>query len=103
MGEDEFTTDAVTVTQRLLMMNGNLMNDLAEPNPLLNSSAHVGMFAANDEKAVESLYLCVLNRYPSEFEQQHFVERLQTSDNREQTREDLAWVLLNSSELAWNH
>jgi hypothetical protein len=103
MGEDEFTTDAVTVTQRLLMMNGNLMRELSEPNPVLNSSAHVGMFAANDEKVVESLYLCVLNRYPTEIEQKHFSERLKTSDNHEKTREDLAWVLLNSSELAWNH
>jgi hypothetical protein len=103
MGEDEFTTDAVTVTQRLLMMNGNLMRELSEPNPVLNSSAHVGMFAANDEQLVEALYLCVLNRNPTEVETKTFVQRLQDSQNREQTQRDLTWVLLNSSELAWNH
>ncbi len=103
VGEDEFTTDAVTVTQRLLMMNGNLTKDMVGPNPVLNSSAHIGMFAADDEQAVESLYLCVLNRQPSDTERKHFAERLRESKDRNQTREDLTWVLLNSSELAWNH
>ncbi len=103
IGEDEFTTDAVTVTQRLLMMNGNMISDMVNPNPVLNSAAHIGMFAANDQQVVQSLYLCVLNRYPTEREQQHFVDRLRESSDPEKTRSDLTWVLLNSSELAWNH
>jgi len=103
IGEDEFTTDAVTVTQRLLMMNGGITKDVINPDPVLNSLAHIGMFAASDDQAVQSLYLCVVNRYPTESEQKHFVDRLRESPNRKKTREDLTWVLLNSSELAWNH
>ena len=103
IGEDEFTIDAVTVAQRLLMMNGQLTKIMIEPNPLLNASAHVGMFAASDAKAVDAIYLCVLNRKPTDNERDYFVERLRKSKDKSQTREDLAWVLLNSSELAWNH
>ena len=45
VGEDEFTTDSVTITQRLLMMNGNMLGDIVNSNPVLNTSAHVAMFA----------------------------------------------------------
>ena len=103
MGEDEFTTDSVTITQRLLMMNGNMTGEIVNSNPLLNASAHIGMFAADDEAAVDTTYLCALNRYPSEAEKEHFTRRLAEADNRSEAIEDLLWVLLNSSELAWNH
>ncbi len=103
MGEDEFTTDSVTITQRLLMMNGNMLGELVNANPLLNTAAHVNMFAPDDESAVETVYLCALNRYPTEKEQEHFVRRLGEADDRGEVIEDLVWVLLNSSELAWNH
>lgn len=103
MGEDEFTTDSVTITQRLLMMNGNMIGEIANFNPVLNSTGHVGMFAADDTAAVETLYLCALNRYPSDTEREHFVARISESDNRNEALEDLVWILLNSSELAWNH
>lgn len=103
MGEDEFTTDSVTITQRLLMMNGNLIREIVNSNPVLNTSAHIGMFAADDAMAVETAYLCALNRYPSEREKQHFAQRLSEADNRSEAIEDLVWVLVNSSEMAWNH
>lgn len=103
IGEDEFTTDAVTVTQRLLMMNGGMLKEMIEFNPFLNAASHIAMFADDDSQAVEVLYLSTLNRYPTAAESAHFVERIQTAENRHQALEDLAWVLLNSSELAWNH
>jgi hypothetical protein len=103
MGEDEFTTDSVTITQRLLMMNGDMSREIVDSNPVLNASAHIGMFAADDASAVETAYLCALNRYPSEREQQHFVLRLSEANNRGEAIEDLIWVLVNSSEMAWNH
>lgn len=103
VGEDEFTTDSVTITQRLLMMNGNMLGEVVNSNPVMNTSAHVGMFAKDDEAAVDTIYLCALNRYPSVTEKEHFVRRLSETENRGETIEDILWVLLNSSELAWNH
>lgn len=103
IGEDEFNSDSITITQRLLMMNGKLLRELVESNPLLNASAHVRMFAKDSEQIVDLLYLSTLNRYPTPAEKKHFVSRIDCSDNPEKAVEDLVWVLLNSSELAWNH
>ena len=103
MGEDEFTTDSVTITQRLLMMNGNMTGEIANSNPVLNTAGHVGMFTTDNAKAVETIYLCALNRRPSETELAHFTQRLAEADDRSEAIEDLFWVLVNSSELAWNH
>ncbi len=103
IGEDEFTTDSVTITQRLMLMNGNMLRELTDSNPILNTTSHVNMFAADDGAATETVYLCVLNRYPTPEEKSHFVERLSTTKRRERAIEDMMWVLLNSSELAWNH
>tara|TARA_R110002073_G_scaffold336304_1_gene532180 strand:+ start:247591 stop:249753 length:2163 start_codon:yes stop_codon:yes gene_type:complete len=111
LGEDEFTQQPVTITQRLVMLNGKLINETASPNPILNASSHIEMFARDDEDVVRTLYLTVLNREPSERELEHFVERL-TKESREkndpptsrkQEITDLTWILLNSSEFAWNH
>lgn len=103
IGEDEFTTDSVTITQRLLMMNGNMLGEVINSNPVMNTSAHVEMFAADDPAAVDTIYLCALNRYPSASEKEHFVRRISEAENRSEAIEDILWVLLNSSELAWNH
>lgn len=103
IGEDEFNQDSVTITQRLIMLNGELIRESVDDNPVLNSCSHVLMFSGSDEHAVESTYLCVLNRLPDEEESHVFTQKLSNSDNRNETIADLYWVLLNSSELAWNH
>jgi len=103
IGEDEFNSDSITITQRLLMMNGELLRELVESNPILNASAHVGMFAHDTTQKVDLLYLSALNRYPTPAERKHFVSRIDCSENTDAAIEDLVWVLLNSSELAWNH
>ena len=103
IGEDEFTSDSVTITQRLLMMNGNMLRELINANPVLNATAHINMFADDDAKVVEIVFLSALNRYPTEVEKERFTERIGEAANREDAVEDLFWVLLNSSELAWNH
>ena len=103
IGEDEFTTDSVTITQRLVMLNGNMISENVNSNPFLNSAGHVGMFAADDQQSVETAYLCVLNRYPTDDEKAHFVQRIASADQRDEAIEDLFWVLLNSTEFAWNH
>ena len=102
-GEDEFDQENVTITQRLLMMNGKLVRERTEQNPVLNASSHINMFAPDDATVVDTIYLAVLNRHPTASQQTHFIERMQAADTRQQAIEDLYWVLLNSSEMAWNH
>ncbi|MEM1226345.1 MAG: DUF1549 domain-containing protein [Planctomycetota bacterium] len=103
LGEDEFTSEAITLTQRLTMLNGKLVDQYSKWNPVFNASAHVGIFASDDSMAIRTLYLSVLNREPTADESIHFVDRLSNSDDRSDSIEDLVWVLLNSTEFAWNH
>jgi hypothetical protein len=85
------------------MMNGKMVRESVESNPVLNTTAHLAMFAKDDAIVIDNAYLCVLNRLPSENEKERFLERLKHSENRGQAIEDLMWVLTNSSELTWNH
>lgn len=103
LGEDEFENESATIPQRLVLLNGELTSETSSWDPVFNTSAHVGMFAADDDALVESLYLAVLNRYPTEMESQHFVKRIADAKDRKDAIADIVWVLLNSSEMAWNH
>lgn len=103
MGEDEFTNDSVTISQRLVMLNGKMVDESVDYNPVLNATSHVKMFSGDDWDLIRNAYLCVLNRYPSSTELNHFVGRFEESKNPNQMTEDLFWVLLNSSEFCWNH
>ena len=102
-GEDELDQENVTITQRLIMLNGELVGEYSDENPLFNSSSHILMFAQNDEDAIAATYLCVLNRLPDNEEKQIYKQRLTDATDRNAVVVDLFWVLLNSSELAWNH
>ncbi|TWU67597.1 DUF1549 domain-containing protein [Crateriforma conspicua] len=102
-GEDEFADDATTISQRLVMLNGKLVDESVDYNPVLNASAHVLMFSGEDDEIVRNAYWCVLNRPPDQEEIDHFVARLDATDYRRGAIEDLFWTLLNSSEFAWNH
>ncbi|TWU15791.1 DUF1549 domain-containing protein [Allorhodopirellula heiligendammensis] len=103
LGEDEFENETATIPQRLVLLNGKLTSEMSSWNPVLNTSAHVGMFAADDSAVVELLYLANLNRYPTASESEHFVARIAAADSRKNAIVDIVWVLLNSSEMAWNH
>ncbi|MEO1524869.1 MAG: DUF1549 domain-containing protein [Planctomycetota bacterium] len=106
LGENELSADSdngVTIPQRLLMLNGEMMSESSGPNPLLNASAHINMFASDDSQAVDALFLCVLNRYPDKEESAYFAGRLAEADNREETIVDFFWTLANTTEFAWNH
>ena len=104
-GRDEFDQSSGTVAQRLLMMNGDLLNRRTMGNPLFNGSTRIAQLAENDCQAISMAYLCVLTREPSEREMEHFHRRLQeaSADKYAEAMEDLYWTLLNSSEFSWNH
>ncbi|MBT4013545.1 MAG: DUF1553 domain-containing protein [Planctomycetaceae bacterium] len=104
-GEDEFEDRGGTITQRLLMMNGNFVKDRTRSSEDLNTAARIATIAEDDEDAIEMTYLCVLTRLPSETELHHFLLALKdvSPDQREPILEDLFWTLINSTEFSWNH
>jgi uncharacterized protein DUF1549/uncharacterized protein DUF1553 len=105
LGEDEFTDRGSTIPQRLLMMNGNLVKERTQPNPLVSSSTRVASLTGRPEKQIEAAYLTILTRRPTAEETKHFIARLQDREgrNRQQALEDLYWALANSTEFSWNH
>ena len=104
-GEDEFEDRGGTITQRLLMMNGNLVKDRTRSSESINAAARIAAIAEDNKDAIEITYLCVLTRLPSETELHHFLLAMQeiSPENRERILEDLFWILINSTEFSWNH
>jgi hypothetical protein len=86
------------------MMNGDLVDGKANP-VLLYASAQIALFAPDDCAAVETAYLCVLTRRPTQKESDHFTAKLAgtTGDDRKRRLADLYWVLFNGTEMSWNH
>ncbi len=104
-GEDEFDEEAVTITQRLVLMNGNNTRDYTNVDLVNNASSRIGTLVSNDAKAVELVYLSALNRRPSETELSKFTDYLEGKRNNTRSRAvgDIYWALLNSTEFSWNH
>ena len=84
------------------MMNGDLVDGKARAE-VLNASTQIALFAPDDRAAVETAYLCVLTRRPTQAESDHFAAKLAgtTGDARRQALADLYWVLFNSTEFSW--
>ena len=103
-GEDEFNGRGGTIPQRLLLMNGDLVEDKTKDSPF-NAATRIGMLAPDDRSAVETAYLAVLTRRPTAEEAAYFGARLAgTADQiRHERMGDLYWTLLNSTEFSWNH
>jgi hypothetical protein len=105
LGEDEFTDRGSTIPQRLLMMNGNLVKERTQPNPLVSAPTRIATLTGRPEMQVEAAFLAILTRRPTAEESQYFIARLKDREgrNRPQTLEDLYWTLENSTEFSWNH
>lgn len=93
-----------TLPQRLLLMNGDLVDKQARED-LLNASARIAVLAPTDTSAVEAAYLAVLTRRPTDRELAHFTAQLAglTGAPRQRKLADLFWALFNSTELSYNH
>ena len=104
-GDDELADAGGTIPQRLLMMNGNLVNDRTKYNLIMNASSRIATLAPDDATAIETAYLATLSRRPTAPEAAHFTARLADvkQNARRQRIEDLYWDLLNSAEFSWNH
>ncbi len=103
-GEDEFSESSGTIPQRLLLMNGSLVNDKTKDG-LFNASSRIAMLAPTDREAIEIAYLTVLTRRPSETEASHFVARIAGTKGKERQLRlgDIVWALINVTEFSWNH
>ena len=101
--DDEFAKAHGTIPQRLLMMNGDLVDSKLREE-LLNASTQIAMFAP-DDAAVDTAYLTVLTRRPTQKEREYFAAKLAgtSGDERKRKLADLYWVLFNSTEFSWNH
>lgn len=103
-GEDEFAEESGTIPQRLLLMNGKLVHERTEPNPVMNSSTRLANHAPSDASTLDAAFLAVLSRYPNEKERSHFAPLLAGLKKKERERAlaDLYWSLINSTEFSWN-
>lgn len=103
MGDDEFDSRGGTIPQRLILMNGELVRERTEQ--ALHAPARIALLAPDDRKAVETAYLGVLTRRPTDEEAKYFEGKLagKTGNERSQGLQDLYWTLLNSTEFSWNH
>lgn len=102
-GEDEFSDRGETVTQRLLMLNGEMVGERLEN--ILNAPSHLSSLSPDLDTAVDVIYLTTLTRHPNDEERKQAVSGL-SGQNREQRGEeviDLYWSLLNCAEFRWNH
>ena len=103
-GEDEFGSQNGTIPQRLLMMNGDAVQDHVKPNPLFNASTRIATVAPDVTSAVETAYLAVFCRRPTTEEAGYFCDKLHgTNKERADAMSDLYWTLMNATEFSWNH
>jgi len=102
-GEDEFKDRGETVTQRLLMLNGSMIDERLK-NPL-HTPVYISGLTPNVEKAIETIYLSTLTRRPTAEEKNRFVKQLAEKRGNERVNGilDLYWALINSAEFRWNH
>ena len=104
-GEDEFGMTGGTIPQRLIMMNGKLVQERTKEDLVMNSATRISAVAPNDDAAIEAAYLTTLSRPPTPEERKHFGEKLirDPKIKRAAKMTDLFWTLINSTEFSWNH
>ena len=85
-------------------MNGNVVEERIKDN-FLNATTRIALLAPDDRKAIETAFLAVLTRRPTEAEMNEFLQDLQGRSGGERRRamEDLYWTLINVTEFSWNH
>lgn len=90
-----------TIPQALMIMNGPLANgELGRANNRLDKI--LKQHAAPEER-LDRIFLAVLCRRPTGREVSTFLPYLKASGAKKDAYEDVAWVLLNSSEFLFNH
>lgn len=103
-GEEEFVGESGTIPQRLLLMNGKLVRERTEPNPIMNASTRLAKYSPSDEAAVKAAFLASLTRHPEPDELGHFSGQIAglKGQARDEAFTDLCWTLINTTEFSWN-
>lgn len=104
-GEDELQCEAVTITQRLIMMNGDLAADRTGGDLINNAATRIATLVADDQRAIELVFLTTFNRSPSAIELAVLSKELlgKKGKKRQRALSDIAWAMVNSTEFSWNH
>ena len=100
-GENEFEATGETVTQKLLMFNGEMVNTRIGDGSF--SSGHIAGLSPDNETAIETVFLATLSRRPTDQEYDYFLERYKENDDSKAATMQLYWSLINSLEFGWNH
>ena len=101
-GENEFEVRGETVTQRLLMLNGKMIDERIEGG--FSAANKMASLAPDPETAIEAIFLSTLTRRPTDDEMEYFLDRIEPKTKSEQNQllQDLYWTLINSLEFSWN-
>ena len=104
-GEDELSPENETIPQRLLLLNGSMIRERTNPEPIAIPLARIANQASGDPQCVEVCFLSTLNRRPTTEEQAYFVGKIEGLRGEERVRavSEISWVLMNSTEFLWNH
>ncbi len=104
LGENELNEQPGTIPQALQRMNGKLIGELTEAN-VFNSPGRISGLSPDDATCIETAYLVVLTRRPTEPEVDHFTKQLQNAPRKDRAKvvEDIFWSLCNSQEFSCNH
>jgi hypothetical protein len=102
-GEDEFTPRGETVTQRLLLLNGEMVRDRIQAG--FSLPIKLSGLADTPERAVQVAFLACYSRQPSPAETAEWSAAFRETSRNEwaAVSQDLFWMLLNSAEFTWNH
>jgi Protein of unknown function (DUF1553)/Protein of unknown function (DUF1549) len=104
-GIDEFQSDAITVAQRLVLMNGNLITDRTKEDLIGNAATRIANLVADDDQTIELIFLTVLGRQPTPTEVEVLTQHICGKSNsaRATAVGDIYWAMMNSTEFAWNN
>lgn len=91
----------MTANQRLLMLNSSQVRKKLEQGPKMQSLIRARQ---RPDATVDSLYLTILSRYPSEAERLTIAAHIVANAREAQTAlNDIAWALINSTEFLLRH
>jgi hypothetical protein len=104
-GIDEFQSDAITISQRLVLMNGELVAERTKESIVANASTRIAQIVSDNDKTITLIFLSVLGRYPSSNEREQLSAHIcgKNGSARLQAVGDIYWAMMNSTEFAWNH
>ena len=86
-------------------MNGKLVRERTDPNPLFNASSRLSRQSSDDRSAIDGAFLATLTRYPDDMEREHFTGFLAGKEGkvRDRTLSNVCWTLINSTEFLYRH